>query len=322
MRKYPKIKYPEDDDVSGLFADGTVYAQEKVDGANARVTLEENIEGEYQTEDRNLVFGSRNIEYKNPSDESNQFADPIEYVRQVTDIYTLRGYDEEYDGLILFGEYMVPHTIRDGYNWDKWEDKFVGFDLWSIGQGRFLNPDESKHIFNDIGIPYADVIASYDADEWINGETEFHTDEGDWLEDDKWCPKSAFGDGLAEGIVIKNPTTQTYAKMVREDFRERHQTGSMETEDSDAEKLSYQYVPDARIEKTAHKLVDEGEWDSLCMPMMQDLPKAVIKDMVEEEGFNIFMYKNWVVDFSEFRSITSDRCSQVLRRMISLRSSE
>jgi hypothetical protein len=68
MRKYPKTRYPED--VSGLFADGIVYIQEKVDGANGRFTLENNIEDTYSTKERDLVFGSRNQVYKNQKDES------------------------------------------------------------------------------------------------------------------------------------------------------------------------------------------------------------------------------------------------------------
>jgi len=52
--------------------------------------------------------------------------------------------------------------------------------------------------------------------------------------------------------------------------------------------------------------------------MMQDLPTEVIQDMAEEEAFNIFMYESWNINLSDFRSVTSDRCSSVLRRMISV----
>jgi hypothetical protein len=213
---------------------------------------------------------------------------------------------------------MIPHTIREGYNWSKWEDKFVGFDIWSIGRDEFLSPDVSERIFREIGIPFTEVLDSYSVDEWGRGDTEFHDENGNWLQNDEWRPESSFGDGLAEGIVMKNTTTQAYAKMVREDFREKHKTGDMKKSESGAQKLSYQYVPDARIEKTAYKLVDEGEWEELNMRMMQDLPKAVIEDMVEEEGYNIFVNENWEVDLSKFRSVTSDRCSRVLKKLINL----
>ena len=320
MKKYDKISYPEDS--PGLFADGSVCVQEKIDGSNGRFTLESNIEDEYSTEDRNLVFGSRKIDYKNRKDEADGFSNCIEYARSSVDINILRGYDQHYNGIVLFGEYMVPNMIREGYNWDKWKGKFIGFDVWSIGEECYLHPRDSVEIFDAIGLPYADILGEYTIEDWESGRTDYHNEDGEWMSNGDWCPTSGFGQGLAEGIVIKNPTTQTYAKMVREDFREKHNTGSMTDEVSDSHKLSYQYITDARIEKVARKLSKEGEYDSLSMNMMQDLPKEVIKDMAEEEGYNIFMYESWEVDFAEFRSLTSDRCSKVLRRIINIESSE
>lgn len=316
MKKYPKISYPEDS--SGLFAAGSVYIQEKLDGANARFTLESNIEDEYSTESRSLVFGSRNVGFKKQKDETKTFNDSIEYVRENVNLDVLRGYDNKFDGAILFGEYMIPHTLEGVYNWDRWEDKFIGFDVWSIGRNKFIPPHKSVEVFDSIGVPSARILDSYTIEEWENGDTDYHNEQGNWMEDGNWCPKTDFGNGEAEGIVLKNPTTQTYAKMVREDFREKHKTGSIQQERSDATKLSYQYITDARIEKTAHKLVDEGEYDELSMRMMQDLPTEVIQDMAEEEAFNIFMYESWNINLSDFRSVTSDRCSSVLRRMISV----
>lgn len=318
MKKYDKITYPEDS--PGLFADGRVYVQEKIDGSNGRFTLESNIEGEYSTEDRNLVFGSRKVDYKNKKDEADGFSDCIEYARSNVETNILRGYDRQYDGIVLFGEYMIPNVIREGYNWDKWWGKFIGFDVWSIGRQCYLHPSDSVEIFDTIGLPYADILGEYTIEDWDSGRTDYHNEDGEWGGD--WCPSSRFGQGLAEGIVIKNPKSQTYAKMVREDFREKHATGSMDGEFSDSHKLSYQYITDARIEKVARKLRKEGEYDSLSINMMQDLPKEVIKDMAKEEGHNIFVYESWKVDFSEFRSITSKRCSKVLRRIIRIESSE
>jgi hypothetical protein len=316
MKKYPSINYPSS--APGLFADGKVYVQEKIDGANGRFTLEENINDKYSIDEREIVFGSRNMAFKNMKDEPNRFLECIEYVRENVDIDVLRKYDSRYNGIILYGEYMVSHTIREGYNWDRWQDKFVGFDIWSINQGKFLNPEDSARIFEEINLHFSSIICSYSTEKWENGQTKFHNEKGEWLDGDNWCPKSNFGDGQAEGIVLKNDTTSTYAKMVREDFKEKQKDGknTRTGKTSGAKKLSYQYIPDARIEKTAHKLVDEGDWSSLSMNMMKDLPKMVIKDMLEEEGFNLFLHESWEIDLEEFRSITSDRCSKILRQMI------
>ena len=317
MKKYPKLRYPGDEETKGLLAEGTLYVQEKLDGGNGRFTLESNIEEEYHTDERDLVFGSRNVIYKNPKDETNQFADPMEYVRENVDLSLLRWYDDSYGGLVFFGEYMEPHTIKD-YHWGKWQGTFIGFDVWSIGSQEFLDPRQAIDIIEDIGLPTSPIIETVTVEQWEQGKTSLH-DDGEWPEDNSWCPESNFGNVRAEGVTLKNPTTQTYAKLVREDFKEKNNKtfGKPKAhQESGAEKLSYQYIPNARIRKAAHRLVDEGEWDSFQMEMMEDLPEAAIRDMAEEEGGNIFMYENWEIDTGEFRSITSSRCAEVLRKMI------
>jgi hypothetical protein len=148
-----------------------------------------------------------------------------------------------------------------------------------------------------------------------------------WDEYEASVPQSAYGDVKAEGLVLKNPTTGVYSKMVRQDFKEKASSGSgpnsqSASETSGAEKLSYQKITNARIKKQAHKLIDEGPWDSLQMEIMapknghDGLPQAVIRDMAEEEGVNIFLNESYEVDISEFRSLTSSRCAKVLRKMI------
>ena len=320
MKKYPKLRYPGEEETRGLFADGNIFVQEKLDGGNARFTLEKNLEEQFHTDERAIAFGTRNNVYKNPKDETNQFEDSMEYVRSNVDEQLLRWYDDSYGGIIVFGEYMEPHTIQ-GYNWDTWKGTFIGFDVWSIGSNEFVEPHKALELIEDIGLPTAPIIADVTVEQWESGNTPLH-DDGDWPEDTSWCPDSNFGDVQAEGVVLKNPTTETYAKLVREDFKEKNNKTfgkPKKYQKGGAEKLSYQYIPNARIRKAAHRLVDEGEWDSLQMNMMQDLPEAAIRDMADEEAGNIFMYENWDVDIGQFRSVTSSRCAKVLRKMINER---
>jgi len=44
--------------------------------------------------------------------------------------------------------------------------------------------------------------------------------------------------------------------------------------------------------------------------------EKVIEKMAKEEAENIFMEENWEIDTGETLSIVSNRCSEVLRRMI------
>lgn len=304
MKKYGKLRYPGEPETEGLFAEGTVYAQEKLDGANFRFMWEDHLDEEYHTEDRDLVFGSRNVVFKNPKDENKQFKHAIEYVRENLILYELLEAEEIHNQpLVFFGEAMHPHTLE--YDWDN-TPAVVGFDIWKVNGESWVHPHEANKWFERMGIPAAPIVEKIDCDE-IDEYGEFE------------APQSAFGDVKAEGLALKNPTTGVRGKWVREDFKEKNKETfgkPKRYQESGAEKLSYQYVTNQRIRKCAHKLVDEGEWGGLQMEMMEDLPERVIRDMADEEGGNIFMEENWEVDIADFRSTTSSRCAKVLRKMI------
>lgn len=304
MKKYPKLRYPDDKKSDGLRADGDIIVQEKLDGANFRFTLEENLDEQYHTDERDLVFGSRNIQFKNAKDENKQFAEPIRYVRETVNDDAVRSVQDTLDAEVtLFGEAMMPHTLT--YNFED-IPAFVGFDIWDHEHHQFVPPSDAEHLFTNImGLQYAPILDRVSVDDW-----------GDYAVN---VPQSAYGDVKAEGVVLKNPTTGVWSKMVRQDFKEKSGKTfgkSKSQQEVGAEKLSYQYIANARIKKQVHKLIDGGDWDSMKMEMMEDLPEAVIRDMAEEEAGNVLMNENWEIDVAEFRSITSSRCARVLRKMI------
>jgi hypothetical protein len=309
MHKYPKIRYPTDDEAEGVFAAGDIVIQEKLDGGNFRFTHEQNLDEEYQTADREIVFGSRNVEYKNIRDESKQFERPMNYIRSQVDPSDMLDLQEAHGGaLTFFGEAMTPHTLE--YNWDE-TPGFVGFDVYHEDGEYWLTRTELERAFDALGLPTTPVIDVVSAEAWDDYSVD--------------VPESAYGSVEAEGLTFKNYDTQTFAKFVRDDFKEKNKKtfgASKSQQKSGAEKLSYGKITNARIEKQAHKMIDEGDWDSLKMEMMEDLPEAVIRDMAEEEAGNIFMGESWTVDIREFRSITSSRCAEVLSRMIQKRAVE
>jgi hypothetical protein len=134
--------------------------------------------------------------------------------------------------------------------------------------------------------------------------------------DDITVPQSEYRDGKAEGVVITNTQVGVRAKLVTEEFKEKHRAPtSSKAERSDTEIVADSIITEARIEKTAHKLVDEGEWDNLQMAMMEDLPEAVIRDALTEEAGTIVMEHNYELDTAEFRSAASSKCATVLRAL-------
>jgi len=309
MIKYPSIRYPNDEDSKGVFASGDVVIQEKLDGGNFRFTHQDNLDEEYHTSERNIVFGSRNVQFKHIRDENKQFERPMEYVRENVDPKYIEDVQDWHNGaLTFFGEAMTPHTLE--YDWEN-TPGFVGFDVYHEDDERWLTHTEMERAFEHIGLPVTEVVDIVSAEAW---------DDYDFS-----VPQSEYGEVDAEGVMFKNYDTQVFAKFVRDDFKEKNKKtfgASKKQQTEGAEKLSYQYVTNARIEKQAHKLVDEGDWSSLKMEMMRELPEAVIRDMAEEEAGNIFMGESWEVDIADFRSLTSSRCASVLRQMIQKRAVE
>lgn len=291
MKKYPKLRYPGEPETEGLFAAGKIIIQEKMDGSNFRFSW--NIEDGF-------TFGSRNT--YGDSLQTDQFEDTITYLKDNADTGMLSAFDKTFGELVYFGEAMNPHTIS--YDWAN-TPYFIGFDIWNVEEQMFLPTDTVERLYDELGLPLAPILDEVPASEWKDYDFE--------------PPESAFYDGLAEGAVFKNHDTGVYGKFVRDDFKENNKKAfgkPKKHQESGAEKLAYQYVANPRIEKAAHRLVDEGEWDGLTMDMMVDLPEEVIRDMATEEAGNIFMGENWDVDLGDFRSIISGRCATILRRMI------
>ncbi len=313
MKRYPSLKYLDDPETDGLFAKGEITITEKIDCANSRFCLEENLDEQFHTEQRDIVYGSRNVVYKNPDDESNQFGETIEYVRETVDIDELRSIQNDLGELTLFGESMEnPHTITE-YRFDELP-LFIGFDIWQHEESQFLPREEMERVFDRIGLETVPVIDIVRAEAWDQYEFE--------------VPESEYGDVKAEGVVLKNHDTDVYGKFVREDFQERNKKAFNQKpsgETPDAIKCSRTYITNARIEKCAHKAVDEGPFDSLQMEMMAPdgewpgLATTVIRDMAEEEAAHILTNESYELDIGEFRSDVASRCAQVLKKMIARR---
>ena len=304
MKRYPKLKYPDHKKSNGLFASGEIFVQEKLDGANVRFTREAHLDEQYHTEDRDIAFGSRNVVYKNQKDERKSFAHAIRYIRETVPEEAIESIEDTIGGEVtIFGEAMHPHTLE--YNFDN-IPSVVGFDIWDHSRNKFVNPKDAEYFIEEVlGIEYSPILDVIDATEWDEYSVT--------------VPESAYGDVKAEGLVLKNPATNVWSKIVRQDFKEKNSKTfgkSKKQQSSGAEKLSYQYITNARIRKSVHKLIDEGEYNSLEMKMMEQLPEVVIRDMAQEEAGNVFMKESWEIDTAEFRSITSSRCARLLRKMI------
>jgi len=134
--------------------------------------------------------------------------------------------------------------------------------------------------------------------------------------------ESMFG-GAPEGIVVRRQDGSVRAKKVSQDFKEQNAQAFNDPSKAEGDAASFvaAFVTDARIEKEANKLVDEGKYDGIRMEMMQDLPRRVLVDAVHENAWSELLTTSdfeaeWDDDFkSEVRSRASKKCARVLQTL-------
>jgi len=292
MKQYPKVRRPGHRETDALCERGTVTVLEKLDGNNFRFE---------RTGSDDLRFGSRTTKLgTDPDGIGGQFDAVTDYLAENVDVARLAEFERERGPLVLFGENMVEHTLE----YDRETPQFLGFDVWQADRERFLPFEEAVFVFESLGIRTVPVLERHDA-------TVFGNEYGTGADLDYEVPESTYRDGVAEGVVLRNDESGARAKVVAPAFRERHRSTSDEPE-TDTERLVEQYCTDARIEKAAHRLVDDGEWDELQMPMMEALPMAVVDDIWAEEHEEI-VREDWEIDMGELRNRVSTQCVPVLK---------
>lgn len=300
MRKFPKIKYPSDSATDGLM-NGEVVVTEKLDGANFRFTWDE---------DGTLMVGTRNHTYEHDDENiPKAFYHAVEYVKnRESDLWG-------FGNLTLYGEAMHLHSLQyedaEYYQPSSGPPHFAGeypnvvlFDARMDGE--WMDWDEFTDIVDPTEFARTRVLERGNPD-----DLSFDVPE-----------ESMFG-GPPEGIVARRVDGSVRAKKVTDNFKETNATAFNDPSkaQSDAAEFVAMYVTPQRIEKQAHKLVDEGEYDSLKMDMMRDLPRVVLSDVMAEEGWNLLTSSKfeaeWDDDFKGgVRSKTSKKCARVLKQEV------
>ena len=285
FHKYPKIFRIGHEKVKGIFSNGKIIIEEKMDGANVRWM--------YDTEQNRIRFGSRNVELTD-NKEYGQFKKFAEWIKQLNP-------DNLQPDLIYYAEYMIPHTIN--YDWSK-TPLILGFDI--LDGNKFIEYDVAEMLFSEINVPFVPVIDVIDAKEITK----------DYL--DKVIPESRYYNGLAEGVVFKNYEKQIFGKLIAEPFKEVNKNifgGSPKKAKTPEEYLLEKYFTPRRIEKVIRALLNEGY--TLDMKLMNVLPKRVLEDVIEEEAYNIFT-ENITVNLKKLRKMIPKRCVSVLQRVMTM----
>jgi len=234
---------------SELFEEGHLWILEKVDGANFRFQLQES---------GLLHFGDRSTVYEDPAAVPDPYQHAVRHVQTNLDRSTLRRAVDDVEAVVFFGEAMHHHTID--YGWGR-TPSFLGFDVWSNESGEFFDPGAVAQIFERLNLHPVNAI-------------ERELPARDFDPDRFAIPESAWYDGPAEGIVIRDKRGQR-AKLMHPDFQEVDETVPV---DASAEDLAAKYATDHRFEKLATKIEDSGE------PVtFEKLYDRVLEDIAREE---------------------------------------
>jgi len=283
--KYNKIHRLGKDEVEGIL-DGEVIIQEKIDGANASIWIE----------DDGLAFGSRNHKV-------DEFNGLKEYTIKHSGINGLLSDHPEYR---LFGEWLVKHTIA--YN----ETAYRHFYLFDI-------LDEEFDVFLD-----PEVVKEF-ADIYEIKRPEFHG-KGIFTEEQlqEFVGKSVLGD-KGEGIVIKRHgftdkfgESPRYAKIVTQNFKENNAItfggNDKHSETYWEQYICNEYMSVARVRKVMQKI--ESADDVKCD--LSHTPRVTMvsfHDMITEEIWAI-QKKCGKIDFNSLRRICMKKAQQIYKDIL------
>lgn len=281
MKKYKDIERLKDKYAPAFKVGEHITITEKIDGANASIVV---------NEDGTLTACSR----RNELDQNNTLQGFYGFVQTLDASIVSAALTSRY---ILFGEWLVKHTIR--YPEDKMKQFYV-FDVFDTETEQYMPWDFTKQIAEFIGLKTVPVFYDGPFISWEHiysfvGKTEMG------------------GEPTGEGVVIKSQDrldnkfsgTPEYVKIVAKEFSEVHQSKPQKEIDpakvaakQAAEDLAATIVTARRVEKAIQKLVEDGivpeDWDEKSLGIIaKHLPRAVYNDCVKEEPETVAQIENF-----------------------------
>lgn len=281
MKKYKDIERLKDKYAPAFKAGEHITITEKIDGANASIVVNEN---------GTLTACSR----RNELNQNNTLQGFYDFVQTLDASIVSAALTSRY---ILFGEWLVKHTIR--YPEDKMKQFYV-FDVYDTETEQYMPWDFTKQIAEFIGLKTVPLFYDGPFISWEHiysfvGKTEMG------------------GEPTGEGVVIKSQDrldnkfsgTPEYVKIVAKEFSEVHQSKPQKEIDPEklaakqaAEDLAVTIVTARRVEKSIQKLVEDGivpeDWDEKSLGVIaKHLPRAIYNDCVKEEPETVAQIENF-----------------------------
>lgn len=289
--KYQHIERLGTTEVAGIL-DGNVYVFPKIDGTNGVAWLD----------DKGLLrAGSRNRELTLDKDNRG-------FYKYILDNEKYFNFLEKYPNVILYGEWLVPHTIKD-YQDTAW-NKFYVFDVLAVYQNatRYLPYEQYKNFLDDFDIDYIQLLDILHKPKKEDIEQLVYKNHYLMKEENM----------VGEGIVIKNYDYKnkygrvTWSKVVYKEFNNRDkpkEKKNINTDDIEL-KIAEKYVTTALVEKEKAKIINE-KGDFLSKDISR-LLSTIYHCIITEEMWNILKtFKNPTIDFKKLRKYVYGKIKEI-----------
>lgn len=284
--EYPKIKRLGDEETDGILF-GTVYVEEKIDGANVSIWIDED----------GVHCGSRTQEVTDKG-----FNGFVDYVKAHDGIQKLLALNSDSR---LFGEWLVRHTIA--YNETVYK-QFYLFDIM-LPDGSFLPREKVRQAGEVYGISMPEQFAVLENP----------------MPDDiqKFVGQSCLGP-KGEGVVLKNPGfinkfgEAKYAKVVTQEFKEDNAIvfggNNKHSETYNEMYCVNKYMTMERIQKIMHKL--QPLYDKrLSREQTGRVIQTAYHDMFTEEMWEIAKKFN-SINFRHLEKLATRKAAKIFHDLL------
>jgi len=285
-RKYMHVERFGNGAVSGI-NEGIVHIFPKLDGTNGSVYR--NTQG--------VQAGSRNRILSEDEDNAGFFKE------HVKGNANLEQYLEEFPDHILYGEWLVPHTLKT-YIDDAWR-KFYVFDVFDRFEEKYLPYDDYiqglvKHDIRHIqpvavlkNPPYEQLLEVAKNTNWLCAE------------------------GAGEGVVIKNYDyinqwgRTVFAKIINQTFDQKQPKNIKNRQEMSEVAFCETCLTKEIAEKVKANIINaEGSWEDKHIPR---LLHTVYHDLVTEELWDFLKTsKTKIIDFKTLQSVAFNKTKQLL----------
>lgn len=268
MKRYPPVPHVED--APELFDGGHLWVQELLDGAHLRFRMRAS---------GAIEFGDGEGPFRGEVPLAYEHA--VRHVRQRLDREALRAAIDDVETVTFFAEAMHRQSLD--YEFDR-TPSVLGVDIWDDDREAFLPPDGVERVFERLGLRVVNTFQK-------------EVRASDFDIDPEAIPESAWRDGPAAGVFIRNKTGKR-GKLPNPEIEFDTDPEPLE---ATAEEVAARYVTDERLRRIA---TDVAERDGTVgfETLFDRVFEAILREIHAQ-----LCHGQTTIEVREFRSAVAER---------------